>query len=206
MLSLWRRLATAAPIRPLAGGLSYAPGAAPKRREKKWLSGVRIWHCCELCCRSQTQLGSWVAVAMARASSYSSDLTPRLGISICYRCGQNRLKKLFQGFPGGLLVKDLVLQLLWPAGPKKKKDFKLRNTFLYNLTENINFLRRNVSIKSNRNIEVPIMAQWKQIRLGAMRLWVWSLASVCGLRIWHCCELWYRLQTWLGSGVAVAVV
>ena len=26
-----------------------------------------------------------------------------------------------------------------------------------------------------------------------------------GLRIWHCCELWYRSQTWLGSSVAVAV-
>ena len=26
-----------------------------------------------------------------------------------------------------------------------------------------------------------------------------------GVRIWHCLELWYRLQTWLGSPVAVAV-
>ena len=25
------------------------------------------------------------------------------------------------------------------------------------------------------------------------------------LRIRRCCELWYRLQTWLGSGIAVAV-
>ena len=27
-----------------------------------------------------------------------------------------------------------------------------------------------------------------------------------GLRIWHCRELWHRLQTWLRSCVAVAVV
>ena len=33
-----------------------------------------------------------------------------------------------------------------------------------------------------------------------MRMWVWSLASFSGLRIWHCPGLWYRL----GSGVAVA--
>ena len=33
-----------------------------------------------------------------------------------------------------------------------------------------------------------------------------SLASLSGLRIWCCCELWCRLQTLLGSGVAVAVV
>ena len=31
-------------------------------------------------------------------------------------------------------------------------------------------------------------------------------ASLSGLRIWHCRELWCRSQTWLGSGVAVAVV
>ena len=37
-----------------------------------------------------------------------------------------------------------------------------------------------------------------------MRLWVQSLASLSGLRIWRCCELWYRSQTWLGSGIAVA--
>ena len=32
-----------------------------------------------------------------------------------------------------------------------------------------------------------------------------SLASLCGLRIKHCRELWCRLQTRLGSGVAVAL-
>ena len=37
------------------------------------------------------------------------------------------------------------------------------------------------------------MAQWKQIPLGTMRLWVRSLASLSGLRIWHCRELWCRL-------------
>ena len=33
-----------------------------------------------------------------------------------------------------------------------------------------------------------------------------SLASLSGLRIEHCCELWCRSQTWLGSRIAVAVV
>ena len=50
------------------------------------------------------------------------------------------------------------------------------------------------------------MAQRKRIRLGSMRLWVQSLASLSGLRIWRCHELWCRLQTRLGSGIAVAVV
>ena len=51
------------------------------------LSGLRIWHCHELWCRSQTQLGSGVAVAVAEASGYSSDLIPSLGLSICLGCG-----------------------------------------------------------------------------------------------------------------------
>ena len=35
---------------------------------------------------------------------------------------------------------------------------------------------------------------------------VWSLASLSGLKIWRWRELWYRLQAWLGTGIAVAVV
>ena len=34
------------------------------------------------------------------------------------------------------------------------------------------------------------MVQWKQIQLGTMRLWVRSLTSLRGLRIWCCRELW----------------
>ena len=37
-----------------------------------------------------------------------------------------------------------------------------------------------------------------------MRLSVWSLASLNGLRIQCCCELCCRSQTQLGSGIAVA--
>ena len=43
-------------------------------------------------------------------------------------------------------------------------------------------------------------------RLLSMRTRVRSLASLRGLRIWRCRELWCRLQTWLGSCIAVAVV
>ena len=39
---------------------------------------------------------------------------------------------------------------------------------------------------------VPIAAQQKRIQLGAMRTWVRSLASLSGLRIQPCCELWCR--------------
>ena len=45
------------------------------------------------------------------------------------------------------------------------------------------------------------MVQWKRIGVGTMRLQVRSLASLSGLRIWHCRELWCRSQTWLISAV-----
>ena len=49
------------------------------------------------------------------------------------------------------------------------------------------------------------MAQQKGIWLGTMMLWVRSLVLFNGLRIWRYCELWWRSQMWLGSGVAGAV-
>ena len=55
------------------------------------LSGLRIQCCCELWCRLKMRLGSCVAVAVVQASSYSSNLTPRLGTSIC--CGWDHKKK-----------------------------------------------------------------------------------------------------------------
>ena len=54
---------------------------------------VRIQHCHELWCRSQTQLGSGIVVAVVQASGYSSDSNPSLGAYICVRCGPKRQKK-----------------------------------------------------------------------------------------------------------------
>ena len=49
---------------------------------------------------------------------------------------------------------------------------------------------------------VPIVGQWKWIWLASMRTQFRSQASLSGLRIRHCCELWCSLQMRLGSGVA----
>ena len=46
----------------------------------------------ELGCRSQTLLGSLVAVAVAQVGSCSSDWTPHLGTSICCRCMKEKKK------------------------------------------------------------------------------------------------------------------
>ena len=50
----------------------------------------------------------------------------------------------------------------------------------------------------------PVLAQRKQFWLAFTRTQVQSLASISGLKIPHCCELWCSLQIWLGSLVAVA--
>ena len=62
-----------------------------------------------------------------------------------------------------------------------------------------------IFLKNIYQFGVPVVAQRKRISLGTIRLWVRSLASLSGLGIRLCRELWYRSQTWLGSGVAVAV-
>ena len=54
--------------------------------------------------------------------------------------------------------------------------------------------------------EFPLWLNGLWIQLISMRTWVRSLAFLSGLRIRCCHELWCRLQTWLGSGLAVAVV
>ena len=57
-------------------------------RSLPFLSGLTIRRCRELWCRLQTRLGSHVAVALAWAGGYSSDLTPSLGTSICAGAAQ----------------------------------------------------------------------------------------------------------------------
>ena len=57
------------------------------------LSGLRIWHCCELQHRSQIWLRSHVAVEAAQAGSCRSNSTPSGGTSICPRCSPKKKRK-----------------------------------------------------------------------------------------------------------------
>ena len=57
------------------------------------LSGLRIWRCCELCCKLQTWLGSRIAVAVVWAGTYRSDSTPSLGTSMCQECRPEKQKQ-----------------------------------------------------------------------------------------------------------------
>ena len=57
------------------------------------VSGSGIRPCRELWCRLQTRLRFGVAMAVAVAGIYSSNLTPSLQTSICLRCGPKKQKK-----------------------------------------------------------------------------------------------------------------
>ena len=53
---------------------------------------------------------------------------------------------------------------------------------------------------------VPVVAQWLKNLTSIHEDQFQSLASLHGLGIWRCGELWYRLKMRHGSGIAVAVV
>ena len=57
------------------------------------LSGLGIQHCHELWCGLQTRLRFHIAVALAQARGYRSDLTSSLGASMCHRCGPRKDKR-----------------------------------------------------------------------------------------------------------------
>ena len=58
-----------------------------------------------------------------------------------------------------------------------------------------------------KNIDsgVPVVAQWKRIWLVSRKIQVQSLASLGGLRIQRCIELWCRWQIRLGALIAGAM-
>ena len=64
------------------------------------LSGLRMQHCRELWCRSQTWLGSGIAVALVQAGGYSSDWTASLGTSTYHGCSPKKAKKKKMGKDG----------------------------------------------------------------------------------------------------------
>ena len=99
---------TKIPKPPVWDSLKTHTKGAPVVAQRKWirlgtvrlqvpslasLRGLRIRRCRELWCRSQTGLGSRVAVAMVQAGSCIADLTPSLGTSICRRCSPEKKAK-----------------------------------------------------------------------------------------------------------------
>ena len=100
------------------------------------LSGLRIWHCHEMCCRSQMWLVSGIAVAVVQASSYSSNQTPSLGTSICRGSGlrngkktKNKNKKIFKKM-SCLIIKESFVYIHTFTGYKSSIRYMYCKYFL----------------------------------------------------------------------------
>ena len=57
------------------------------------ISGLRIWHCCEMWCRLQTRLEFHIACGCGIGQWLQSDSVPSLGTSICLRGSPKNTKK-----------------------------------------------------------------------------------------------------------------
>ena len=107
-------------------------------------------------------------------------------------------------------------RILYSKPKKADRRTQFRNVIGRRLSKGchsveVKVIYRKVFMASLQSVEinavgVPVVAQQKGVQLGTMGLWVRSLVSLSGLRICHCCELGCRLQTWLGSPTAVALV
>ena len=106
-------------------------------------------------------------------------------------------------YPGQRTPKDHTQRKQWPNCSNRNFNKEVFQWIKH--TKKINILKKNIHLffSNQKNWGVPVLAQRKRIWQGTMRLQVWSLASLSRLSIWHCSELWCRLQTWLRSGVAV---
>ena len=96
-------------------------------------------------------------------------------------------------------MKKLILKLMWNCkGPGIVQTvLKKRRTKL----EDLHFPVSNITTKRSSHCGAA-----ETNRLGTMRMWVQSLASLSGLRVQRCLEPWCRLQMQFRSHVAVAVV
>ena len=81
----------------------------------------------------------------------------------------------------------------WEFGVNRCKLLHLEwissEILLYSTGSHIQSLGIDGKEYKKKNVAVPVVGQWKQIRLGTMRLQVQSLASLSWLRIQCCCEL-----------------
>ena len=94
---------------------------------------------------------------------------------------------------------------LWNIFSNLLSNIWFANIFFCHFTGNVMCILPQLVLKTGIP-EFPLWLSGFRPRLVSMRTRLWSLASLSGLNIRHCHELWCRSQMQLGSTVAVAVV
>ena len=120
-----------------------------------------------------------------KTKGLGSQLPSQTFIQRCWLGSDPELSWLWCRLAAVVLIRPLAWELPHAVGVALKSKIKQQTKML---TE-----------------RVTIVVQRKRNWLGTMRLQVRSLASLSWLRIRRCHELWYRSQTWLRSGVAMAL-
>ena len=95
---------------------------------------------------------------------------------------------------------------------RKRKRKRTQKTIPVGLRESLNRMKeqkleQKLKTKFTANTpswEFPLWLSRLRIQVLSKKMQVRYLASLSGLRIRHCLKLWYRSQTWLRSGTAVA--
>ena len=118
--------------------------------------------------------------------------------SICHRCSTKKIKAKNQvtntSQLGTPVIDYFTLRLNLAPFEIVQHSLISSNTCLLNIYKYI------------YNRKFPLPCSRLRTQLVSMRMWVWSLTSISGLRIWCCHELWCRSQKQLVSCSAVAVV
>ena len=125
------------------------------------LNGSGIRRCRELWCRSQTWLGSRVAVAGVYTSSCSSDSTPSLGTSMCCRCDPKKKRRKNPTAESGVPAEAQFQLLAWGfpygrgAAIKRKKKQTKRNQLISSHSKHLPLPSCEQSLKNTQMERVP---------------------------------------------------
>jgi len=163
------------------------------------LSGLRIWHCCELWCSCRRDLDFALLWLWQKKKKKKKKKKKR-------RRRRKKPKINFFSYYLGSFVAPILERLtilFWLSFFLTDRLILLEQLIIFQRIEEILRVKK-FKIKGKNGVPVIAHQEWTQ--LVSMKMWVQSLACLSGLRIQCYHELWCKSQMRLGSCVAVAVL
>ena len=204
LVRLWLWPADVAPIQPLVWELPYAMGTPMKSEgKKKKTENLKIYFSKDLQIANR-HMKRCSTLLLIREMQIKTTMwySPHTGQNDHQKTTDN---KCWERVP--LLHcwwECKLVQLLYRTVWRLLKKLKIELS--YSLAIPLLGMYLEKKDKNSRSSRRGAVTSWKWMWLETMKLWVWSLALLSGLRIRRCHELWCRSQMWLGHCTAVAVV